>query len=112
MKLCALITEKIEHKCNENVVRLNVTLKNDGGNNTVWNITFELFVDIENIIAAGKICLPDSQNDQNYGLEYFRTSVDASKMSKSLKGNALMRVLTESILKSINFDLKFPLKKV
>lgn len=75
-------------------------------------MTIETFVDLENIMIIAKVLFPEDRNDNRFKREYFKTTLDLNRMSKMVKGNAIMRYVAEDALKSLDFELKFPMKKV
>lgn len=111
-QLGSIVYHRIRQECNDKFVELNITLQNDGVHDTIINITFETFGDLENILIISKVNLPEDKNDNLFKKEYFKTTIDLKRMSKMIKGNALMRYVAEHALKSLDFELKFPLKKV
>lgn len=56
--------------------------------------------------------MPDDKNDDEYKREFFKTSIDAQKILKGIYGNYVTESIMENFVKSINFDTKFPIKKV
>lgn len=103
---------KISHDCKENIAAINITLENDGLHDTIMNVTLESFIDFDNILVLSKLYLPDDKSGKSFTREYFSTSLDVSKITKAMKANALIRVVVEDLLKSLDFELKFPMKKV
>lgn len=59
-----------------------------------------------------KVNFPDDPEDKNYSREFMKTSVDVRKILEGAGGNFLVRSFMENIYKSIDFELKFPIKKV
>lgn len=108
----AVFSRKVSVECNGKVMAVNVTLKNDDVHDTITNVTIETFVDLQNILVGVKLFFPESKNEECCTSEYFRTSVDVRRISKALKGNTLVRMVTEEVAKSMDFKLEFPIKKV
>lgn len=91
---------------------LNVSLYNDGIHDTIANITLETFIPIHGIILNFVLRSPDTVNDQNYQRVFLRTSVNFDKFLKGNRGNFLAGILMEQFVKTLDFELKFPLRKV
>ena len=79
---------------------------------TFINSTVEIFDSLEKINVYVKVSLPEKPGDNQYRRELMSTVVDVEKLSKGIYSNGLLRVLMENFHKSINYELKFPLKKV
>ena len=107
-----LYYEDVKVNCNENIVNLTITLINDGIHDTVSNITIETFVEIEKVVSTVVIKIPASSKDKEYQREVFRTSIDFQRFFNGVEGGFISKVIRENLLKSIEFDLKFPFKAV
>lgn len=81
-------------------------------NEFVINVTTQYYVDVLKVWLTIKIDLPEDENDKNYRREYFKTSIDCEKLAKGIHGNYMIKGLAEQYLKHIDFELKFPMKKV
>lgn len=112
LQLGALIAWKISQDFNEKIVIVNITLKNDGLHDTIANATIETFVDVANILVLAKVLVPESNDEERYTREYFRSSVDVGRVVKAIKGNTFIRMIAESLASSFDFELKFPMKRV
>lgn len=75
------------------------------------NFTVEFSVDIVRLWVRISINLPDSENDQKYGNEFFKTSIDVPKLIRGIYGNYFTKSFMVNFLKSIDFELKYPKKK-
>lgn len=90
---------------------MNISLKNDGLHDTIMNVTLESFIDFDNVLVLSKLYLPEDKSGKSFTREYFRNSHDVSKITKAMKANALIRMVVEDLLKSLDFELKFPNEK-
>lgn len=79
------------------------------GPNSVMNITYQLYEAIENIKVEIRFCFPESNHDDKYLREIFRTSIDMGKTVKSLKTNFLVQDAITKFLESLNGTSEFPL---
>lgn len=93
---------------------MNTTLKiiNDGIHSFSLNFTAQTFVGITKIWIYMKINFPEDENDKNFRKEFIRTVINVEKALNGRSGNFLTNKIGESFMKSSNFELKFPLKKV
>lgn len=89
-----------------------VTTFNDGVHDTLICIKFEFLANIQNVIADAQWRLPDSADDNKYEKIFFRTRVNVKKILQGVRGNFLITLFVDSVLKSVDFELKFPMKKV
>lgn len=91
----------------------NVTLQfstvPDGVSSTVYNITIEYFQAIYAAKMEFKINVHESPSDTKYMREFFRTSLDFKKLFGGINGNSILKGLAGRILKSMNFEVRFPL---
>jgi hypothetical protein len=56
--------------------------------------------------------IPKYEGDVNYQKQFFKTTFDAVKALNGVNGNFLTKTLFEKALESIDFQVKFPVKKV
>lgn len=76
---------------------------------TVFNATFQLFETIENVKVDIRFCFPESDHDNQYLREVFRSSIDVAKTMKSLKINPLIKEAITNFLESVNGTAEFPI---
>lgn len=91
---------------------MSMSIFNDDIHNTRLNITINLEKPIENIFSNIQIRLPESDTDRNFEKIFFTTDVDFSKLVKGVRGNYIISILYNNLAKSMDFDLKFPMKAV
>lgn len=58
------------------------------------------------------INVPESENDMEYRREFFKASIDAEKILDGKFGSYVLKAIMENFIKSMEFDPKFPFKKV
>lgn len=107
-----IVIHKIMTDCNEQIAKITATIQNRGVESTRINYTVEINEEIDNLLVQMRMFLPDDKNADNYNRMYFDAGVDVSKIAKSLKGNTLMRMVAAQLIESMDFELKFPWKKV
>lgn len=77
----------------------------------VINSVATLLRDIEKLHAYVKFCVPENKDDKNFKIELLRTVVDIEKLFKGIATNFIAKSMIE-FGKVINFERKFPIKKV
>lgn len=97
---------------NKQIANYTFNLFNDRVSSTIFNVTCELKADIAKAQIIFKISLPENDNDRSYSREFFKTSIDAVRIANGIQGNSILRSLAGSFLKAIDFEIKFPFKKV
>lgn len=95
---------------NSNEEYANMTVKVRNGNTI--DVVFEFFADVKKLKIFTALNVPLYENDKDYQKEIFRASIDAEKMLKGIQKSYFTKVLMENYFKAIDFELKFPFKKV
>jgi hypothetical protein len=98
--------------CNYTYNNFSFKLHNDGVTDTVFNIRQEFFTVVKKIWAHVKVNVPANDNDINYSVDFFKTSVDAEKFLKGVKGNYVLKVYADAFFNSADRKIEFPLQKV
>lgn len=93
-------------------INFNVSFINDGVHDTIVNIRVDNNVTLFGctIVLVGR--KPDSPTDTKYSREHFRVTVNLEKFLKGNRGSSLAALLIDQAFKFMDFELKFPLKKV
>lgn len=97
---------------NYKVANLTFQVHNDGVHESLISASCEFYQDIEKMMLHIKVNFPDNPADSDFSREFMKTSVDVRKILEGAGGNFLVRSFMENIYKSVDFDLKFPVKKV
>lgn len=103
---------KINQEVDATVATVNTSFFNDGIHDTVFNVVMETFVDIYGLTINFVLKLPETSSDTKYGREFLRTSVSIDKFLNGNRGNYLVALLLDQVMKYIDFEIKFPLPKV
>lgn len=86
-----------------------IVLFNDGIHDTKMNLTFDTKYAMEKFQLAASLRIRESDNDEEYKLEIFRTSVDVKRFFDGTSGsNFLIKALMENSLTTANFNTTFP----
>lgn len=72
----------------------------------------ELLVVLEKVMNYVKVYVPIDDNDKEFRKEYFKTSIDISRLLKGVQGNFLVQVFMENFLTALSPIPSFPMKKV
>lgn len=94
------------------MAKVNISFFNDGIKDTVFNAIAETFVDIHGLTVNFVLRIPETSSDTKYSREFLRTSVSFDKFINGNRGNYLVAILMDQLMKYIDFELKFPLPKV
>jgi hypothetical protein len=84
----------------------------NGSNGFIMNVKIDIFRPISKVLLYLKINLAENENDREYRKEILRTVFDVEKMVRGISGNSLWKSIAMSIGESMDFEFKFPLKKV
>lgn len=79
---------------------------------TLINIEFTLLRDVEKLLVYGRFNIPESSSDREYKKEVLTSVVDIDKIFKGIATNFVAKTVVEEFGKTMNFDRKFPIKKV
>lgn len=85
---------------------------NEAHQDSVINMEAETFAVIDSMTLTSKLFLKEKETDQKYSRLLFQNFCDVEKLLTGLSGNFIAKALIESIRKSVDFELKFPFKKV
>lgn len=86
-------------------------MRNDSLLGTVANVSIENLQVVDKMQIYGKVCVPEHERDNEYQRVIIRTVIDMEKLSKGLYSNFVTKSLVDSVLKSIDFELKLPFRK-
>lgn len=96
-----------------NFLKLNVTLFTRNENpSTIMNITFDLIKTLSNSYIYYEFNTPESDTDTKYLRQLFRSNIDVSKILQGIRGNFVISWLSDVLLKSFDFEIKFPIRPV
>lgn len=109
---CLIICNRVDVDFDKKLGSASIELFGDGTHDTRMNISVETFFQIEKLTAMLKISFPEDKNDTECRKEYFRTSIDMAKVFSGYQGTVFLRAFMENFYNSIDFEPKFPLKKV
>jgi hypothetical protein len=91
---------------------MTVDFINDKNQDVRLNYTFNILRDIYSAMAYIAVNSPKYDGDVNYQKQIFKTTFDLVKALKGVNGNFMTKALFEKALESMDFEIKFPLKKV
>lgn len=111
-KRSIVIIDHINVNCNHEFINLTFKVFNDGINSSVIGVTVDLFADVARTMMKLKVNIPQDENDKNYGREVLHTSIDLAKLFNGVQAKFLAKIMMEILLCAIDFELKFPFKRV
>lgn len=91
---------------------MSMSILNDDIHDTVLNITLKVLKSIENMFWNIQLRVPESDTDQNFEKNFFTTDVNVGKLTQGVRGNFIISTIYDNIVKSLEYDLKFPMKSV
>lgn len=107
-----MFTYKVNYIADKKLVNASVETFNDGIHDTLLNVTLDIYKAVQNVFVDFQIRLPESSDDNNYRTVFFRSKINAKKILQGVRGNFLITLFVDTIVKSLDFDLTFPMKKV
>jgi hypothetical protein len=110
---CVFLINQLDLKANNQFFNITARIVNDGIHDTVIFGVGEYFFDCEKLTVKLLVKLPENDRDENYQRVFFRTKIDMSRFFNGIGGtNLATKALMDSMIKSIDFEPKLPLKKV
>lgn len=109
---CTIIIERISYDSNQKVGNLSINYANNGINDAVINVSFEVFVTILNMKVYLRVRLPEDENDRTFKRDLMKTTIDVGKLFSGNAGNFVIKGILENLLKSYDFEPKFPFQPV
>jgi hypothetical protein len=104
---------RIEINNNLKFINNSAYIFNDGGNESLVTSIIDLRQDLLRMSAKVIVRLPENDQDQSYGREVFKTSVDIAKFVKGIGlSNFFAKTVMDTFKEWINLDMNFPIKKV
>jgi hypothetical protein len=97
---------------NQNVVKVNYSLHNDGIHTYSLDFTLDIQTVITKLLVYISIRVPENDHDEKYQKMVLRTVVDVERALIGTNRNVLIKKLVEGLAKNNLNDLKFPLVKV
>lgn len=104
--------DKIGIDCNLKYTNISIVKVAEDRHVLVVNSRVELFQELLSARFYVSIRIPRDKNYNKYQTEVVRTVVDVDKFFRGAHTNIMVKYFVDSILKSTNFETKFPLKKV
>lgn len=111
-QLCFITVDRLIVNNNDDVARLTVKVLSERNTNSIMNVTIEFKEVTQKLTAILTMNVPESENDQNYRREYFKSSVDVEKIFDGKFGSFIVKSFMENFIKSMEFVPKFPFEKV
>lgn len=111
-KSATFITHKFFLDQNRKLLNITATLWSDPEKilDSTMNMTIETFEQADEMKIYVKVMLPDKSD--TYNVEILNSVIDCKKLLNGIQGNFLAKSIMENLMKSVDFDLKFPFKKV
>lgn len=78
----------------------------------VVNFTAQTFKPITKALVYIRGCLPENKDDREFKKETLRTVLDVEKLIKGVQQNPFIRNYMKEVLKTLDFEVKMPMKAV
>jgi fructose-bisphosphate aldolase class 1 len=85
---------------------------NDGVHDSKASFTITTFQTIEKALMYIQVNIPQDEQDEKYRKMVLKTRIDMKKMIDGVNSNFVTRMLMENWMKTIDTELKYPLKPV
>lgn len=89
-----------------------ISFTHDSRGNAVNNVTWKTSVTIQKVLLYILMKTPEDENDREYKKTILQTVADVEKIYKSSQTNLIMKGLMADIIRSMDFDFKFPILPV
>lgn len=109
---CILVVDRCDVDFNPKVLHANITVVNDGNHNGLISFTSETHAIMTSMKVYIRLCLPLTQSDSFFRREVIRTVCGVSKLLKGIYGNYLSKAIMEKLADLVDFELRFPAKKI
>lgn len=76
------------------------------------DIIATLLYDVDRVLAYGRFNIPESPDDKHFKREILKTTVDIEKLFRGIATNFITKSILKDLKGNLNFEPKFPLKKV
>jgi uncharacterized protein YjaG (DUF416 family) len=98
---------------NKKLVDFNYTIWNNDGIQTYsFNSSIQTFVVLTKLWVYATFRFPETKNDKKFSKEGIKVVIDVEKALSGIQNNFVLSKIVESIVKSFDHNMKFPLKKV
>lgn len=112
MQSATLLINKYEMTHNEELMRdFRISIENIKSGSLV-NIEFMLLQDVTKMLIYGRFNIPESSDDREYKKEVLQSVIDVDRLFKGVATNFIAKTVIDEFGKSMNFERKFPIKKV
>lgn len=97
---------------NEKVNNWTINYIHDKTGNSVVNVTFQIFETVNRALMYLKVKAAKDHNDKDCKIELVNTVIDFKKFLKGLPGHFILRGFISELMKTMDFEPKFPLPVV
>lgn len=107
-----MFSHRISYDFNPKVGNLTINYENHAVDDAVVNVTFNLLETVLSMKIHLRVQLPEDENDRIFQKELLKTSIDVGKVFSGISGNFFVKSVVDSLLKSFEFEAKFPFRPV
>lgn len=107
-----LMVDSHEIECNEKIGNVSTSCTHDEEGNSLTNVTVQSFKTVTKAILYCTVKCAADNNDREYRFEVVNTVIDVAKFVKGAQSNIFLRPLIDSITRSLDFKISFPMPPV
>lgn len=100
--------DRLAVETNAKICNTTLAFLNKKNGDCILNATFRNFKTVTKILVYAKLMIAEDKNDRTFKRVVYSSVFDAEKMISGMQGNALLRSFSDIILKSLDFQFKYP----
>lgn len=107
-----IIIHNFTIEANPDCCNISVGVYNDGVHSSAINLTWDISRTIETMIFYTSLYVQQDENDKECKKEFLRTTINAARMFKGLKGNVFADMIMSSLKEAMRYAPSIPWYKV
>lgn len=109
---CFFVLDRLHYNFNKELLDIEFNISTAKREGSLINAVGTTLFDIEKLVVYLKFKIQENNRDEVYKKVFFNTVVDVNKLMSGIYSNYIAKSLLEGLQKSVDFELKFPFKKV
>lgn len=110
--IAVIYIERVNIDYDDKVGNASCSYIHDQTGNSLTNVTVHLFVTVTKAMLYLNIKTAVDRNDKEYRVDALKTVIDVRKVLENMQGNPFLRPYFESLKKSMDFKVEFPMVPV
>lgn len=107
-----LVVDYINIVQNSSLATIRIDHFNEAKKDSLFFLLIQNFVTFNDLRIFLSVRISTNKKSPDYSIEFLKTVVDVKKLFKGAHANPFLRGWTESLLKAVDFELKFPILPV